>query len=145
MPSRGSSRTAADPSQRRLGRLSRSALLVALAGALGLAGCGGFSSQPGGVTGSASARTITIQTDPAGVARYVQTRALAHAGLVHITLSNPSPIAHSLHLTGHGVDADTAIITQASATLTVRLRPGTYTYFCDVPGHVHMRGTLTVR
>ena len=35
----------------------------------------------------------------------------------------------------------------ATKTLSVKLKPGTYTFYCSVPGHRQggMQGTLTVR
>lgn len=120
-------------------------LFVALALTLALAGCAAGGGGQGSKAGSPSAGAVTIEADPSGVARWIQTRAEARAGVVKITLSNRSSVAHDLHLVGAGVDAHTATIAQRRAVVTVRLRPGTYTYRCDVPGHVNMRGTLTVR
>ena len=120
-------------------------LILGLALTLALPGCVAGGSGGGPKTGSPSARAVTIEADPTGVARWVQTRAEARAGVVRITLNNPSFVAHDLHLTGGGVDAHTAMIAQRRASISVRLRPGTYTFRCDVPGHVNMRGTLTVR
>jgi plastocyanin len=131
---------AASPCAAEVGCLS-----VALAFALALSGCVAGGGGGGAKAGSPSARAVTIEADPSGVARWVQTRAEARAGVVRITLNNPSSVAHDLHLVGAGVDAHTATIAQRRAPLSVRLRPGTYTYRCDVPGHVNMRGTLTVR
>ena len=48
----------------------------------------------------------------------------------------------------HGFRAESATPTfqGGTKTLTVNLKPGTYTFFCSVPGHrmAGMHGTLTV-
>ena len=41
----------------------------------------------------------------------------------------------------------TPVFTGGSKSLTLQLKPGTYTFFCSVPGHrqAGMQGTLTVQ
>jgi uncharacterized cupredoxin-like copper-binding protein len=41
----------------------------------------------------------------------------------------------------------TKIIPKGTATTSFNLKPGTYTFFCQVPGHrqAGMQGTLTVK
>lgn len=55
-----------------------------------------------------------------------------------------SGIPHNLHVTGEGVDERTKIEPgPVRQRLSLRLRPGTYTYICDVHPQ-QMRGELTV-
>ncbi|MDE3070177.1 MAG: cupredoxin domain-containing protein [Acidobacteriota bacterium] len=121
--------------------------VLAVLGALLLAGCGGSATGGSAVAGSFSSHALTIEADSGGAPSYVQGHARAAAGTVRITLVNHSGIPHDLHVTGHGVDARTSTIAQGEATLTATLTPGTYTYFCDVPGHrqAGMEGTLSVQ
>lgn len=128
------------------GAQARSAALLGLAVAAGiLMGCGQTSKPAGGTVGSPTARAITVEADPTGALRWARSEAQAGAGRVRITLRNPSPIAHDLHLTGDGVDASTRTVTQGSAAITVRVKPGRYEFRCDLPGHDAMTGTLVVR
>ena len=73
----------------------------------------------------------------------------AKAGNVTITFTNLSPEGHNFTLaqgTAGKVLGATPTFTGGSKTLTVRLKAGTYTYYCSVPGHrqAGMQGTLTV-
>jgi uncharacterized cupredoxin-like copper-binding protein len=54
---------------------------------------------------------------------------------------------HGIAVEGHGVDKDGQIVTPGSkSTIIVTLKPGTYEYYCPVPGHkaAGMKGTLVV-
>ena len=71
----------------------------------------------------------------------------AKAGSVTITFANASPLEHNLTIgQGSSVLGATPTFTGGSRTLTLNLKPGTYTYYCTVPGHraAGMEGTLTV-
>jgi heme/copper-type cytochrome/quinol oxidase subunit 2 len=78
-----------------------------------------------------------------------KTTLTAHAGKVTIALTNPSAIPHDVAIRGPGgVLGKGAIVTGGGiSTVTATLKPGTYTFFCTVPGHEQagMRGTLTVK
>lgn len=69
------------------------------------------------------------------------------AGTVRFSVKNAGGISHNFAIEGNGVDAQTAILTPgATASLTVDLQPGTYTYRCNVHFHyfLGMRVALTV-
>jgi plastocyanin len=51
---------------------------------------------------------------------------------------------HDFHLTGPGVDKSTTVDEKTTATWTVTLRKGKYTYVCD-PHAVFMKGSFTVK
>lgn len=66
-----------------------------------------------------------------------------------IDFTNGSPVAHNLTIassSGQVVGA-TPTFQGGSKTLTVSLKPGTYTFYCSVPGHrqAGMQGTLVVK
>lgn len=98
---------------------------------------------------------LQIAADPSGQLSYVTKQASATAGAVTLEMPNQSGVTHNLALeAGNGgasgsgpVIGATKIITKGTATINVKLKPGTYTFFCQVPGHraAGMYGTLTVK
>jgi len=130
------------------------AALVAGAGALALAatGCGGGGSKssgnaapgPGGGTGT----KLSIKADPSGQLKFDTKTLEANAGKVTITMANPSHLSHSVAIEGHGVDTEGQVVGPGgTSTASAALTPGTYTFYCTVPGHrqAGMQGTLTVK
>jgi plastocyanin len=64
------------------------------------------------------------------------------AGMYRIVVRDRSA-AHNFHLRGPGVNKATSVGAVTSATWTVRLRAGRYTFVCD-PHASGMRGTFRV-
>ena len=66
-----------------------------------------------------------------------------------IAFDNPQALTHDVAIEdskGEEVGA-TELIASGSDSTTVSLKPGTYTFYCSVPGHreAGMEGTLTVK
>jgi plastocyanin len=126
------------------------------AAALALAGCGGSgnsnkssssgSSSGGGGGGGGGSSTLAIAADPSGALKFTQTKLTAKAGKVTIDFTNKSKVPHGVVITGHGVNARTKVVTAGNSSATANLKPGTYTFYCPVPGHraAGMQGTITV-
>jgi uncharacterized cupredoxin-like copper-binding protein len=134
------------------------ACLLAVA-ALAVAGCGSSSKSGGsGGSGSSSTPTSTPASGSSGGGRSVPVQAAASglkfttktlqakAGTVTFQFKNPASIPHGVAIQGNGVSKSSKVVTNGSATLTVNLKPGKYTFYCPVPGHrqAGMVGTLTV-
>lgn len=133
--------------------------LVAVAAAVLMAGCGGStpkrqSSATATATATATARgsgstakTVAIGADPGGALKFTKKTLTTKAGKVTFKLSNPSQTPHALEIEGHGVEKETKVIVGGDARLVVQLKPGTYEFYCPVPGHkaAGMQGTLTVQ
>jgi plastocyanin len=69
------------------------------------------------------------------------------AGPVTFVVRNDGQAPHDFRLSGNDVNEKIPIIQAGeSKSLTVELKPGTYTYICTVGGHeqMGMKGTLTV-
>jgi plastocyanin len=99
--------------------------------------------------GGGSASTLKFEADPNGELAYTSTSETAKAGKVTVEFKNPQALTHDVAIedsSGEEVGA-TELIADGSDTTTVDLKPGTYTYFCTVPGHreAGMEGTLTVK
>lgn len=96
---------------------------------------------------AAVATTLKLAANPAGQLAYTTKSLTAKAGKLTIDFSNASPVEHDVAIAlGSTVAGQTPIFTGGSKTLTVTLKPGTYTFYCTVPGHraAGMEGTLTV-
>jgi plastocyanin len=147
---------------------------IALTGtmlALGLAACGSSSSSSSTSSSAASSASTSTSTstpaststsasggaagpqsiaaDPSGSLKYTKTSLTAKAGKVTISFTNNAPLGHNLSIqqgTNGKVLGATPTFQGGTKTLTVVLKPGTYTFFCSVPGHrqAGMQGTLTV-
>jgi plastocyanin len=106
------------------------------------------SAPAGSSATSTEAHTLAITADPSGQLKFAQSTLATHAGKVTIDFTNKAPLPHNVVL----VDSSNRILGQTptfqgeSKSFTVTLAPGTYTYYCSVPGHrqAGMQGTLTV-
>lgn len=99
--------------------------------------------------GQAPAQTLQLSANPTGALNFDKKTLAAKAGGVRIVLSNPAPVPHNISLQGpggvnlHGPTVSKGSQSQVQATL----KPGSYTFYCAVPGHrqAGMQGTLTVK
>ena len=93
--------------------------------------------------------TLLLSADPTGQLRFDKNTLQAPAGNVRITMNNPSPLTHNVSLQGSGgINLHGPTIGKGgSSQVQAQLKPGTYTYYCSVPGHrqAGMQGTLTVK
>lgn len=110
---------------------------------------GGAAKEESSSGGGGSASTLKFEADPNGELAYTSTSETAKAGKVTVEFKNPQALTHDVAIenaAGEEVGA-TELVADGSDTTTVNLKPGTYTYFCTVPGHreAGMEGTLTVK
>jgi plastocyanin len=97
---------------------------------------------------AASASTkLKLAANPAGQLAYDTKQLSAKAGTVTIEMANMSPIEHDVAVSeGSKILGQTPVFAGGSKSVTLKLKAGTYTFFCTVPGHrqAGMEGTLTV-
>jgi plastocyanin len=94
-----------------------------------------------------SAGKLEIDASPSGQLAYTASKATATPGAVTITMANMSGVSHNI-ATGSGpVLGASSFTAKGSVSVNVTLKPGTYTYFCEAPGHraAGMYGTITVK
>ena len=121
-------------------------VLLAVVLAVGLTACGsggGSSSENATATGdNVVALTGTDQL------KFSKTELTANAGEIEVQLTCGDTVNHDFSVTTD--DGDKTVVDCKAGqtnTGTIDLDPGTYTFFCDVPGHraAGMEGTLTVK
>lgn len=141
--------------------------LAVLAGvaALAVAGCGSSNGGSGSTTpnknstpppapsgssssGGGGGKGLKISADSSGALKFDKSTLSAKSGSVTITMANPSSVQHGVAIKGSGVSKSGSIVGQGgTSTVTASLKPGTYEFYCPVPGHEQagMKGTLTVK
>lgn len=99
--------------------------------------------------GATGGGTVAVEADPSGNLAFTSGEISAKAGKDTIEFTNESPVPHDVKIEDeNGKELGGTEITQeGSDTAEVELKPGTYTYFCSVPGHreAGMEGTLVVK
>jgi plastocyanin len=92
---------------------------------------------------------LSLAANPNGGLKYDTKSLTANTEKVSIDFANTSPIAHNVTVANSAgvVIGHTPTFKGATKTLELTLKPGTYDFYCSVPGHrmAGMRGTLTVR
>jgi plastocyanin len=123
--------------------------IVALALTLALAAAGALwlarGPEPAGA--ASSGKTLRLSADKSRL-KFNKTRLTVRHGKVTIVMSNPSGLPHAIAVEGHGIDQDGRTVTQGGTSrVTVRLKKGTYSFYCPVDGHkaAGMMGRLVVR
>jgi plastocyanin len=92
--------------------------------------------------------TLQIDADPNGQLKFLASSASASAGHVTIKMANKSSVPHDIGVKGGGVNQVGPVVSNGgTSTVSITLKPGTYTFFCSVDGHeaAGMKGTLTVK
>jgi len=98
---------------------------------------------------------LELDASPSGQLAYTSSKAEATPGAVTITMANMSGVSHNIAVeegengaTQKGATLGaSSFITKGSTSVTVNLKPGKYTFFCQAPGHraAGMYGTITVK
>lgn len=109
----------------------------------------------GGKPAVESGGKLSIPASPSGQLAYTAGKATATPGQVQLEMPNMSGVSHNIAIeagsggaSGPGpVLAASGFTTKGTVSVSVSLKPGTYTYFCQAPGHrqAGMYGTLTVK
>jgi len=84
---------------------------------------------------------------PASGLRYDHKVVHAHAGRIKIVFLNRSSLEHNVNVEkGETELGKTATVSHGTRSVWVTLKPGTYNFYCSVPGHedAGMHGTLVV-
>ncbi|HEY1853004.1 MAG TPA: plastocyanin/azurin family copper-binding protein, partial [Solirubrobacterales bacterium] len=107
---------------------------------------GGGAEAEGGTAGSGS--EVAIEANPEGQLAFEQKEVTAKAGKDTIDFTNQSAVPHNVTIENSAGETigETETLAEGSASATVNLKPGTYTFFCSVPGHrqAGMEGKLVV-
>jgi plastocyanin len=128
-----------------MARRALTTVLMLLLLVLGLSACGGGDGDEDGEP-AGGGTMLELAADPDGGFSFDKKTLEAPAGTITIHLTNDASIPHDIAVEGNGVDEVSDTVTDGETSLTVDLEPGTYTFYCSVPGHRAggMEGTLTV-
>jgi plastocyanin len=92
---------------------------------------------------------VSLEANPEGQLEYNTKSLTAKAGKVTVGFTNKSSLSHNVTIESSAGEkaGATSTFSGGSKTLSVNLKPGTYKFFCSVPGHrqAGMEGTLTVK
>ena len=92
---------------------------------------------------------LALSADPTGLLAYNTKTLTASSSKVSIDFTNSSPLMHNVTIANAAgkVLGATPTFAGGSKSLSLDLPPGTYTFYCSVPGHEQagMKGTLIVR
>jgi uncharacterized cupredoxin-like copper-binding protein len=139
------------------GVMAITALLVALAVSMAVVTSGGSTNkataapitQTGREAASGSGTSsVKEEADPEGQLKFTTKDLSAKSGTVTIGFANASPLPHNLTIAqGTTALGATPTFQGGTKTLTLKLAPGVYTFYCSVPGHrqAGMEGKLTVQ
>jgi uncharacterized cupredoxin-like copper-binding protein len=98
---------------------------------------------------SAAAQTLTLSAAASGQLAFSTKTLAGKAGAIRIVMHNPAPVPHNISLQGpNGVNLHGPTVSQnGDSQVQANLKPGSYTFYCSVPGHrqAGMVGTLTVK
>lgn len=98
---------------------------------------------------SLAASVLRLAANSGGRLKYDTGSLEANAGAVSIDFTNRSPVPHNVTVSSSAgrVIGFTPTFQGGSRTLHLILKPGSYKFYCSVPGHrmAGMQGTLTVR
>lgn len=150
--------------------MKKLAALLALAlASVALAACGGSSNssseetaaetsgggaaesgeKAGGGGSPGGGSTLDLEADPNGELAYTATEATAKPGKVTVDFNNPQGLTHDVAIENEKGETvgQTELVADEETSTTVNLKPGTYHYYCTVPGHreAGMEGTLVVK
>jgi plastocyanin len=102
----------------------------------------------GGTAAKGAGGTLELAANPTQIA-YEQTQLTSKPGKVTIDFTNPAALEHDVAIEGPEGKrlAVSETIAKGKTSVSAELAPGTYHYFCTVPGHreAGMEGTLTVK
>lgn len=100
---------------------------------------------PTSTTPSATTTILNIKASASELA-FLPNTLSAPAGRIVIRMTNSSQLQHSVALAVPNIAAGAVVGYGGVSEVVATLAPGTYTYYCTVPGHrqAGMTGTLTV-
>jgi plastocyanin len=106
------------------------------------------STTAGGTSASTGASSVSLAPQGNNLAFDANTET-AKAGKVAIKFTNNSALQHNVTLvnSSNKILGKTPTFQGGTKSFSATLSPGTYTYYCSVPGHrqAGMQGTLTVK